>query len=215
MNKTVLSLLLVVLSCWSFAGEIVISTLPDECEILVRRPSDVNVIAVGRVMKDATFKMKLDDLVKRYGENGMFVLVARKSGYLDNQILLGHVGDEQVTLKLVLEPRQKFEDLGKLDNLISTLFEVQRLARIGDYSSALKNIGGIDSSFLRLSSIHEMEGSVHYFMKDYNKSLGSFRKAFNLNPDNMDAYYFKLHLENMLGIGKAVVSSKDSSRVVK
>lgn len=185
-----------------YAGEIIITISPSESDIYVRRPSDMKEQLIGKTQKDTPFEMKMENIVEKYGENGMIVVIARKNGFIPSQILLAHIGKEKVKLNLTLDSYRKKDDFNKLDKMISRLFEVQRLGRIGNYKQALISLDEIDSSYNRLSILHEMRGSIYYFKKDYHHSLGSFRKSFDLNPDNADAYYFKLQLESMLGVQK-------------
>ena len=50
--------------------------------------------------------------------------------------------------------------------------------------------------------MHELLGSAYYLKKDFRSSLGAYRKAFSLNPDNMDAYRMKLYLEKSFNVAQ-------------
>jgi tetratricopeptide (TPR) repeat protein len=180
------------------ASEIKISSNPIGGLIYVQDAKKGQRIKVG----ETPFKGSLDQLVSSLPDKAAFVVEVSKVGFEPYRILLTKTGSMDIDLDVNLEISKNLEMVQDLDLLTGDLFDVQRMIRVKDFLSSLKKLDLLERKFPHYSIIAEMKGSVFYLMKEYKRSLGFYRKAFALNPENREAYQMKLYLEKKFKINE-------------
>ena len=181
------------------AGELVITTDAPEAKIFFRKASELQENFLGNTTDGRPLKWQTEKLRAQNGDSGTILLIARQKGYLDTQVLISNLGEENIFLKMHLEMQDQLLVREQLDQWASHLFESQRLARIKDYPNALKELDQAENIFPQASTNAEMRGSIYFFQQNYPQALGQFRKAVSRNPANVDAFYFQRYLEGILG----------------
>ena len=194
------SILLVGLFCYaagSWASFQVKST-PAEAEIFIQNTSGAQKVRIGVTPYDT----QIEQILASYAPGGNFIIEVSKKGHEPYRVLVSLMGKTKLELNVNLPIARDVELAKKFDFIVNRLFEAQRLARLKNYEDAMKILSEMEESFPEISAIFEMKGSVYYLMKDFQKSLSYYRRAFSLNPDNYDTYAIKAYLEESLGLDK-------------
>lgn len=197
-NKITLFTFLIIFSNLLSASEINILSNPVGGIIYVKDAKKGDRIKIG----ETPYKGNLDQLVANISSKAAFIVEVTKVGFEPYRILLTKTGSMDIELDVNLEISKNIEMVQDLDLLTGDLFDVQRMIRVKDYQSSLKKLDLLEKKFPHYSIVAEMKASVFYLMKEYKRSLGFYRKAFGLNPENREAYQMKVYLEKKFKINK-------------
>lgn len=111
-----------------------------------------------------------------------------KKGYVTREILIQRLDGFELNLKQTLEEegkganyRWKDEDV---TNYVTRILDIQKAARSQRLRPALEGIKDVKKSYPDLGVTYEIEGSIYFLAKDYKSALGSFEKAFKLDPNS-------------------------------
>jgi len=180
------------------ASEISILSNPVGGIIYVKDAKKGDRIKVG----ETPYKGNLDQLVQNISSKAAFIVEVTKVGFDPYRILLTKTGSMDIELDVNLQISKNIEMVQDLDLLTGDLFDVQRMIRVKDFKSSLSKLDLLEKKFPHYSIIAEMKGSVFYLLKEYKRSLGFYRKAFGLNPENREAYQMKVYLEKKFNVNK-------------
>jgi tetratricopeptide (TPR) repeat protein len=175
----------------ALASNIEIVTNPEEAEVFVINPENGERVTVGTT----PYEGPLDLLGQKAGGATSFVIEIDKPGFESYRLLYSIISSSDVTLRVNLPLKSEIKLTQDLDLLMSDLFDVQRMVRGKDYTSALAKIELLEAKFPQYSILHEIKGSVFYLTQDFTRALAAYRRAFSLNAKNRDAYRMKIYLE--------------------
>jgi tetratricopeptide (TPR) repeat protein len=99
-----------------------------------------------------------------------------------------------------LQPKENFLKYREMDIAISKMFEAQRLMRSKQYDHAITILQDLEKNQPHLSIIAELIGSGHYIKKDFEAALDAYNKAYQVNPENKEAFKMKKYLERALRV---------------
>ena len=182
----------------SVANEISIISNPVGGLIYVKDAKKGERIKIG----ETPYKGNLDQLVANLSSKAAFIVEVSKVGFEPYRILLTKTGAMDIELDVNLQISKNIEMVQDLDMLTGDLFDVQRMIRVKDFKSSLLKLNLLEKKFPHFSIIAEMKGSVFYLLKEFKRSLGFYRKAFGLNPENREAYQMKQYLEKKFKVNK-------------
>ena len=91
----------------------------------------------------------------------------------------------QVKLKEQINSKQNNSDeaLQKVSSQVAYSIE---LIKNKEYENAERSLLNLQTQFPNVATIHELLGNVYYLRKDLSKAYSSYKKALNLNPNNLD-----------------------------
>jgi len=195
--KTYVLILFLILSFCSMASEgFKISSSPTGTDVYFQKTTSTPKVKIGKtplVMTDLELSRLLD-------KNKTFVISLDRDGYQPYRIMLVRTKEVDMVMEVKLTINEEIKTAKKHDNLMSSLFDVQRLIRSNNFADALSKLDKLEKEYKNFSIIPEMKGLTYYMQKDVNKALSMFRIAFSKNPENRDAYKMKVYLEKKLGI---------------
>lgn len=175
-----------------FAQEIVVNSNPDQAEIYLQ------VEGKKSLLGKTPFKMTISELGSFTQGQDVFNLVLVKEGFHREKFFISNMGGDNIQLSSDLKPKYSSEYSKSIDKLISELFEAQRLVRAKKYDDALAVLNALEKKHQDYSAVYELKGGVLYLTQQLKKALSYYRKAFDVNPQNRDAYKMKAYLEGLL-----------------
>lgn len=184
------------LSTAAFAAKIDIKSNPEEAEIFIYNDDSSPAQKLGKT----PYNNNLDELIKTYVKKNNFIIEIRKEGFDPYKVLFTKTSSLDVELSVNLEVSKDIKTIKKHDMLMSELFEVQKLIRSKNFADALTKLTTLEKDYPHFSIIAELKATNYYMMKDVEKALSYYRKAFALNSENVDSYKMKVYLEKKLGI---------------
>lgn len=190
-------LLLALFSASIYADDLALNSFPSEADVFVKNTKTGKEVKVGQT----PLKIPLSQLLS-YAQDRVFVLKVKKYGHVDYRVLLTNVESTDIELNVKLNVDRNLSETRNFDKLVSGLFEVQRLIRVKNYSESLTLLADLEKQFPHYSIISELKGGAYYLKKDFKAALGAYRKAFSLNPDNVDAYRMKIYLEKSFNLAQ-------------
>lgn len=174
----------------TFAREISIQSSPKGAEIII--VNSKGVVPIGKT------PLKLDwDMVAGKAENeNSFQLKISKEGYISENIYISNLGKNNIFLNTQLKLDYNAKYVKKIDSLVGELFKAQRLVRSKNYQGAIKLLEDLENKHKHFSVIYELKAGAYYLNKDFNKALSLYRQAFEVNPNNLEAFKMKNYLES-------------------
>jgi hypothetical protein len=177
----------------AWAAKFTIKSEPSGAEVVIQSAQGGEKFKLG-VTPIEIDQAQIDAITKGIA----YKIELTKANFEPNKILVASTAKEDILWNVVLVPKIMDKGLIEVDELISGLFEAQRLVRAKDYRGALYQLDSLEKKFPNVSSIFETKGSINYLTKNYNVALSEFRKAFSLNPANSVAHQMKIYLEEKL-----------------
>jgi hypothetical protein len=196
MEKLFLFLFICCLSWPVFSAKIDIKSNPEEAEIYVYFDENVVPQKLGKT----PYSYNLEELIKTYVKKNNFIIEIRKEGFDPYKVLFTKMTGLDVELSVNLEVSKEIKMIKKHDMLMTELFDVQKMIRGKNFQDALTKLTTLEKEYPHFSIIAELKATNYYMMKDVEKALSYYRKAFALNSDNIDSYKMKVYLEKKLGI---------------
>jgi tetratricopeptide (TPR) repeat protein len=195
--KIVLFILFFAFSINSFAADgFKVQSTPEGTDVYFQQSTTSSLVKLGKTPLTLTDL----ELSKILGESKTFVVSLKRDGYQPYRIMMVRTKEVEMNLEIKLAITEEIKTAKKHDNLMSELFDVQRLIRSNNFQGALTRLDTLEKEYKNFSIIPEMKGLAYYMNKDINKALSMFRIAFSKNPENRDAYKMKVYLEKKLGI---------------
>jgi tetratricopeptide (TPR) repeat protein len=175
----------------AFSAEVIIDTIPSKANLFIVNPKTLNKTSIGK----SPFKMTFEDFTSAYAKGDSFIIEVSKEGHQRESIMILNNGRNNIEVKVSLEAIRDHEKTREFDSLISSLFDVQRLVRNRNYKDALNILNSLEKEHPEVSSVYEIKAGALYLSKEFSRSLAYYRKAFDLNPKNSEAYRMKQYLE--------------------
>ena len=180
------------------ASLLTITSNPESCDVKILNSATGKFASVGKTPYTADLK----NLKGPSGSDKMMQITVEKIGFIPFNIVIPLLGSIDVKLKANLEVEKDIKYAADFDMLVGDLFDVLRMMRVKDYTSAVTKLSMLEKKFPHFSIVHEMKGSAYYLNKEYKKALNYYRKAFAQNPKNREAYRMKIYLEKKFNIGR-------------
>lgn len=73
-----------------------------------------------------------------------------------------------------------------LQKISSQIAYSLELIKNKEYDSAERNLLNLQTQFPNVATIHELLGNVFYLKKDLSRAYSFYKKAYALNPNNLD-----------------------------
>jgi hypothetical protein len=180
------------------AGKLSIKSQPAGAEIYIStggRPVRLGV---------TPYEADLSEVILTYVKRNSFMMELKKAGHMPYRVLLAKTADVDLELAANLELDQAVSNHKEHDLLMNELFDVQKLIRGRNFRDAQVKLDDLEKKHPTLSVIPELKATSYYMNKEVENALSYYRKAFTLNPDNVDAYRMKVYLEKKLGVDSEV-----------
>jgi tetratricopeptide (TPR) repeat protein len=187
-----------VLSSACSTAKITLLSSPSQAEVYVTALGDHKSKLVG----ETPLKMTSVELSKTYGGAGPLFLEFKKEGYVTVKTLVTDLGAVDLTVNMELPPASGLEDLVRLNFVVDSIFESQRLAKVGREEDALIQLKAIEKEAPHLAATYELEGGIYYLKKRYKEALDAYTLASNYNPKNPQVVRMRNYLEASLGVRK-------------
>ncbi len=198
MKKFLFILAIIQISLPALAGKLTIKSQPVGAEIFINvggRPVRLGV---------TPYESDLSEVIRTYVKSNSFMMEMKKAGHLPFRILLAKTEDVDLELSANLELDPAVSNHKEHDLLMNELFDVQKMIRGRNFRDALGKLDELEKKHPTLSIIPELKATSYYMNKEVENALSYYRKAFALNPDNVDAYRMKVYLEKKLGVDSEV-----------
>jgi tetratricopeptide (TPR) repeat protein len=137
---------------------------------------------------------------KQYSGSGPIMIEFRKEGYQHTSTLVTELSSQDLVINQELVPQVGLEDLQRINAIIETMFECQRLVKVGRYDEALTKLKQLEKEAPQISITYELQGGIYYLQKKYPDSLDAYRLAVRYNPRNAEALRMRDMLEKKFGI---------------
>jgi tetratricopeptide (TPR) repeat protein len=180
---------------------------PSQAEVYVASLGDRKSKLVG----ETPIKMTAADLSKTYGGAGPVSLEFKKDGYTTVKTIITDLGAADLMINMELPPSSGLEDQVRLNSVIDSIFESQRLAKVGREDDALSKLRALEKEAPHLAATYELEGGIYYLQKKYRQALDAYTLASNYNPKNPQVVRMRNYLEISLGVRKKEISNPGPS----
>src|SRR5690606_9793134 len=134
-------------------------------------------------------------LLSNYVKGSIFLITLKKKGFDDYRALFTKLNDTDIDLKINMQVDERIKKLQEHDLLMIKLFKAQKMIRGQNFQDAISQLDILEEKYPGFSIVSELKAIAYYLNKDMEKSLSYYRKAFSLNPKNVDAYKMKVYLE--------------------
>ncbi len=175
---------------------------------LLSSPSKAEVYAAAlgerkaKLIGETPLKLTSSELSKAYGGSGPVSLEFKKDGYASAKTIITDIGAVDLTVNMDLPPTSGLEDQVRLNSVVDSIFECQRLAKVGREEDALNKLKAIEKEAPHLAATYELEGGIYYLQKKYRNALDAYTLASNFNPKNPQVVRMRNYLETSLGVRK-------------
>lgn len=180
------------------AAKLTIKSQPENAEIFIitnNRPVRMGV---------TPYEANLTEVINTYVKSNSFVLEIKKDGHETYRVLIAKTTDIDLELTANLQLDEAVSNVKEHDLLMNHLFDVQKLIRGRNFKDALMKLDDLEKKNTGLSIIPELKATAYYMNKEVENALSYYRKAFAMNPENVDAYRMKVYLEKKLGVDSEV-----------
>jgi tetratricopeptide (TPR) repeat protein len=160
----------------------------------------------AKLIGETPLKLSSDELSEIYGGTGPVSLEFKKDGFSAVKTIITDIAASDLTLNMDLVPSSGLEDVIRLNSIMDSLFESQRLARVGRGEDALIRLKSVEKEAPHLAAIYEIEGGIYYLQKKYKNALDAYSLAASYNPKNPDVMRMRNYLQTALGVIKPVVA---------
>ena len=189
-------LMLSLISVNIYGSDLSVNSEPAGTEIFISEDANKKEVLIGKT----PFKKDIEELINTYVKKNSFIITLKKKGYENYNVLFSKTTDNDVALSVNLKVDQGIKKIQEHDLLMIQLFDVQKLIRGRDLSSALAKLDTLEKKYPEFSIVAELKGTTYYMNKNIEGALTQYRKAFALNSKNSDAYKMKVYLEKKLGV---------------
>lgn len=147
-----------------------------------------------------------EQIEKEYGGSGPVLLEFRKEGFQTTTALVTELSSQDLNINMEMVPQGGLDDLQRLNGLIETLFECQRLVQVKRYDEALSRLKEVEKQAPQISTIYELQGGIYYLQRKFPDALDAYRLAVRYNPRNAEALRMRDMLEKTFGIKRSAVA---------
>ena len=140
---------------------------------------------------------------KHYAGSGPIILEFKKEGFQTSTVYVTELNAIDLNVNLELAPSSGLEDLRRVDDIIDSMFRIQRLVQVKRYQEAMIGLRELKSVAPQISTIYQLEGGIFYIQRSYQDALDSYRQAIRYNPKNAEAIRMRNMLEKSYGIDRS------------
>lgn len=196
MNISILafSALMLITSC-ATKTSVIIKSNPEKAKIFV---SDFHSDE-KKLLGETPYSGSSSDIKTVTKGSGPVFLTLEKEGYFSQRIFVTELNAAELSVNLSLKPERAVEESNFLDEVISGLFESQRLVKTRRLEEALSLLAKLEEKTPYISTIYELKGGVYFLQKNYAAALEAFNLALKYNPKNMEARRLKNALLELSG----------------
>jgi hypothetical protein len=161
-------------------------------------------LGTGRfeALGETPLQVKGTDIEKQYEGSGPIIIEFRKEGYQTSSTLVTELSSQDLVINQEMVPQVGLEDLQRINAIIETMFECQRLVKVGRYDEAMTKLKQLEKEAPQISITYEMQGGIYYLLKKYPDALDAYRLAVRYNPRNAEALRMRDMLEKKFGIDR-------------
>jgi len=171
--------------------EIIVESSPKGAEVYVVNQKDK--ILLGKT----PLTMDWNILETKAENSNSFQIKVIKDGYVGENVYISNLGSNNIFVSTQLKLDYDAKYVLKIDTFVAQLFKAQRLVRSKDYSGAIQVLNKLEKDHKHFSITYELKGGAYYLNKDFKKALSNYRQAFELNPNNLEAFKMKKYLEKV------------------
>ncbi len=142
------------------------------------------------------------DIEKQYAGSGPIIIEFRKEGYQTSSTLVTELSSQDLVINQEMVPQVGLEDLQRINAIIETMFECQRLVKVGRYDEAMTKLKQLEKEAPQISITYEMQGGIYYLLKKYPDALDAYRLSVRYNPRNAEALRMRDMLEKKFNIDR-------------
>lgn len=132
-----------------------------------------------------------------------FQLVVSKEGFQTENILVPSTAFSRTTLLQMklkeISSSNKVMNDQMLQKVASQTALAQSLMKSKEYEQAEQSLVAMIAHYPGVATFHELLGNIHYLRRDLSKALTSYRKAYELNPSNIDTQRMINKIEDIRG----------------
>jgi tetratricopeptide (TPR) repeat protein len=184
---------LIVLTSCASNTTVSIKSNPEKAKIYVSDFNSDEKKYLGETPYSGTSK----DIKTMTNGSGPVFLTLEKDGYFSQRIFVTELNAAEMAVNLSLKPERAIEESFSLDEVISGLFESQRLVKSKRYEEALSLLAKLEEKAPYISIIYELRGGVYFIQKNYTGALEAFSLALKYNPKNVEARRLKNALQEL------------------
>lgn len=163
--------------------------------------ADVSVVLAGQTPRKIG-QTPLNLVEKTIGiENTDYQIILSKDGFYPENVLVPSTvfpknSNIRAQLKEVNTANKALNEK-TLQTLASAVAGAQNFLKNKQYELAEQSLSSVMNQFPGVPTLHELMGNIHYLKRDLNKALLSYRKAYELNPSNLDTQRMISRIESM------------------
>ena len=175
-------------------------TNPPGAEVYARSIGGKDLVLLGKT----PISISNYDIDKKSNGSGAAYIEFRKDGYKPDTMYITEIARVDLSIHRDLIPKRDLEYQSWLNHHISEMFEVRRLAQVGQYDEALQIIERLKLETPMVSTVHEMEGGLLVLKQKYRDALNAYRLAVKYDPERVEAVKMVKYLETTFGFAKEV-----------
>lgn len=153
-----------------------------------------------KLLGETPLTVPVPSVQRDYGGSGPVILEFRRNGYLSSKTIITDLSAGDITVNLELQATTGLEDAERLNSVVDSVFEGQRLARVGRADEALARLKQVESQAPQLAATYELEGGILYLQKKYREALDAYSLAVKFNPKAQESIRMRNMLEVALGV---------------
>jgi len=184
----VLSLLLLATGC----GTLTVRSSPPEADVGIILPGRETPKMIGQTPYSASFS-ELKDSVNQ----GTVVVVVQKRGYIPQKFVIPNLGSGNLELEASLLPNLP-SNYQEVNRVVALTLRAERLILEQRFDEALEVASEIKGINENVASAFEIEGTVHFLQREFDKSRFAWIRALELDPNNPEGQSMLTRVEEQL-----------------
>lgn len=166
------------------------------------------------LLGETPITVSADQIEKNYKGSGPVLVEFRKEGFQTNTVLVTELSSQDLNINAELVALGGLEDLERVNYLIDSLFECQRLVKVQRYEEALTRLKELEKAAPQVSTIYELQGGIYYLQQKYRDALDAYRLAVRYYPKNVEALRMRNMLENKYRIERVPAETTETGEGV-
>jgi len=183
--------ILLIASC---SSDITLVSSPPDAVVSVVEPGKETLKPIGKT----PISISTDEIAESV-DSGTIILVLNKRGYSPQRFIVPNLSGGDLRIESYLDTNLD-TDYKEVNRVISLVLATERLVLEKRYDEGLKSVEKIKNINGNISAAHQLEGSIYFLKKEFNKSRFAWLRAIQLEPDNADAVNMLSIIEKRLGI---------------
>lgn len=181
-----------------------LDSVPNQAEVYAQPLGGGEPALLGKT----PLNLRAPEILKQTGGSGPVLLEFRKNGYNAHRAVITDLSPVDLNLKVALLPMSGLEDQDRMNQLIDTVFEAQRLALSGRFEDATAQVKRVQKEAPQMAAAYEIEGGIYFLQNRLTEALDAYRIAARFNPANPETTRMRNFLEDALGVGPQTTKGK-------